>query len=91
MTTSRSKRVYVEPGIYRRGDTYEIRVTGYDTTGKRRHHSKTVGKSLRQAWKPKVSLWISKTSSCMSLASMWPPRATQNARRPRTSLIAERP
>ena len=52
MTTKKTEtkqRVVVEPGIYRRGDVHEVRVTAYDTAGKRRSQWKTVGKSIRQA------------------------------------------
>jgi hypothetical protein len=50
MTTKRTGRVLVEPGIYRRGTTFEIRVGYRDpATGERRERWRTVGSSKRTA------------------------------------------
>lgn len=50
MTTNKPGRVRVEPGLYRRGDTYEIRVGYRDPgSGERRERWRTVGGSKRAA------------------------------------------
>ena len=50
MTTDKAKRKLVSPGLYRRGDVYEIRVRYSDpVTGEARERWRKVGTSKKQA------------------------------------------